>query len=85
MTNDDSSGSKAEDGRKVAGRKTFRLAYTMTCDLAVKELWPNGDGPENPSVEDVEELIEDCGGWRRVIGDWNLDESGDGHVFEVQS
>jgi hypothetical protein len=64
--------------------KRFRLSYTMTADLAVEQLWPDGDAPANPTAQDVERLISRCGGWQRVLRSWNLDEEeGDGHVLEV--
>jgi hypothetical protein len=66
--------------------KTFHLSYTMTADLTVEQLWPDGNAPVEPTVRDVELLILKDGGWPRVLIDWNLDnEDGDGHVFEVET
>jgi len=30
--------------------------------------------PENPTVKDIVELIRKCGGAKRIIEDWNLDD-----------
>jgi hypothetical protein len=66
--------------------KRFRLSYTMTADLTVEQLWPDGDAPAEPTARDVELLILKDGGWPRVLIDWSLDdEEGFGHVFEVET
>lgn len=66
--------------------KTFRLSYTMTADLTVEQIWPDGDAPANPTAKDVERVIEKDGGWGRVIRDWDLDDAGGyGHAFEVEA
>lgn len=67
--------------------KTFRLSYTMTADLTVEQLWPDGDAPSEPTAEDVQARINDWPRrWPGVLFDWNLDEEeGFGHVFEVET
>lgn len=63
--------------------KKFQLLYTIDVVLDTDEIWPDGDAPENPTVADVEKVIAKCGGWDRIIRDWDLDkESGDGQVVE---
>ena len=63
--------------------KKFLLQYTIDCTVSLDELWPENDGPENPTVEDVEDLINSCGGWERVILDWNLAEGAEAYVTSV--
>ncbi len=55
--------------------RTFLIQVTGAVRLTKSQLWPDGDGPENPTVEDVEELIEESGGISCVIRDWGLEES----------
>ena len=52
--------------------KTFILSVVGSVVLSEDAIWPDGDAPENPTEEDVEHLIEECGGIGRVIDDWNL-------------
>jgi hypothetical protein len=52
--------------------KKFRITFTVDVFLGVDAIWPDGDAPENPTADDVRELIEDEGGIVRVIDDWNL-------------
>lgn len=37
-----------------------------------EEMWPDDDGPDNPTAKDVVKLIEQYGGIRRAVEDWNL-------------
>ncbi len=54
--------------------KTFSFTISADVDLALHEIWPDGDAPENPTVDDVLEVIKKDGGKRAVIRDWNLDD-----------
>ena len=66
---------------EVRGKmKKFVIRYEAEATLDVKALWPDGDAPENPTEDDVRELIESCGGIHRVLGDWNL---GDRDLYDV--
>ena len=67
--------------------KKFSISYTIDVILDASEIWPDKDGPSDPTAADVLEVIEQCGGIRRVISDWDLDPNGDGHldVYEVKS
>lgn len=40
--------------------------------LAVQDVWPDGDAPENPSAEDVATVMREYGGLHGVITGWNL-------------
>jgi hypothetical protein len=64
--------------------KKFRIMIECDVELTVAQLWPDGDAPESPTDDDVLELIEECGGVERVLGDWNLDESLTLDVREVK-
>lgn len=41
--------------------------------FSVDEIWPDGDAPENPTVEDVIEVIRQSRGPSRFISDWSID------------
>jgi hypothetical protein len=62
--------------------KKFTITFSVDVTLTVDELWPDGDAPENPTVDAVRELIEDSGGIFKVIDDWNLSDRDDYHVDE---
>lgn len=55
--------------------KSFTLVFTGSVILTEGDLWPDDDAPENPTKEDVEELLEeyeyDIAG---LIRDWNLED-----------
>ena len=65
--------------------KKFSISYTIDVILDESQIWPDRDGPSNPTAEDVLQVIDQFGGIRRVIDDWDLDPGGDGHldVYEV--
>ncbi len=62
--------------------RVFDLSISIDVSIAASDLWPDGDGPENPTVQDVENLIKDCGGWDTVLTEWNLIESLRGTVID---
>ena len=53
-----------------------KFQFTFTCDVTLDRthLWPDEDGPEEPTLEDVVQLVRDHGDIRHVLGDWDLDE-----------
>lgn len=53
--------------------KSFKISISFEYDYSLDELWPDGDAPENPTVQDVVDLIEQCGGVRQVLHDWDMD------------
>jgi hypothetical protein len=57
--------------------RTFTVRISVDHTLPVSALWPDGDAPENPTAADVEELIENDGGYERIISEWNLDLHGE--------
>ncbi len=52
------------------------FAFSVSCDvrLSVKNLWPDGNAPEHPSVADVVALIQKDGGLRHILRAWDLDQ-----------
>jgi hypothetical protein len=49
---------------------SFNIEIDDTWDL--EDLWPDGNAPETPTLDDVVKLIQACGGPDRVAEDWNL-------------
>ena len=52
--------------------KKFRIVYESETLLSTDELWPDGNGPDDPTHEDVRKLILDEGGISKIMDDWNL-------------
>lgn len=54
------------------------MTFTITfpdCYLTVAEVWPDGDAPENPTGEDVANVMRKHGGFHGVVSDWSLLDS----------
>jgi len=51
---------------------TFCFDITINETLAVEQIWPDGGAPENPTVDDVIKVLQECGGPQRVDEDWDL-------------
>ncbi|RKZ99308.1 MAG: hypothetical protein DRQ42_08030 [Gammaproteobacteria bacterium] len=43
--------------------------------LTADQIWPDGDGPDNPTAEDVLARIEADGGALTVLDGWFLDDN----------
>lgn len=54
-------------------KKKFTIDLSGSFTFNVTQLWPDGDWPNDPSIEDVNKLIEKEGGAACVIAEWNLD------------
>lgn len=54
-------------------KKSFRIDIEGSYTLTIEQLWPDGDWPEDPTEEDVLELIEREGGANCIIAEWDLD------------
>lgn len=52
--------------------KQFRFYIEKTILLNEDEIWPDGDGPENPTTEDVWEEVRKEGGTAKILDNWNL-------------
>jgi hypothetical protein len=62
--------------------KRFEIRYEICEELAVDQIWPDGDAPENASADDVRKLLgRDA---HRTLADWDLDH-GDVSVREVET
>ena len=55
-------------------REGFNFTISSDCWLSIDDIWPDGDAPDNPTVDHVHAVIEQCGGAKVVIREWNLDE-----------
>lgn len=64
-------------------QKKFSIIYTLEVTLNKDEIWPDGDAPANPTAEDVKDVILKCGGFPKIIEDWNLDDGSDPEPFTV--
>jgi hypothetical protein len=54
-------------------RRGFEFTVEGALFLEIDDIWPDGDAPPNPTVDDVIKVISECGGPRRVMADWDLD------------
>ena len=53
--------------------QTFHIEITGWHDLTVRQIWPDGDAPENPTVEDVIKVMRECARSADVlVRDWDL-------------
>ncbi len=51
----------------------FRIEIRSSCELSIEQIWPDGNAPENPTIEDVRELLDDVDVIPgSVISKWNL-------------
>ena len=53
--------------------KAFTVVIDGNFELDIEQVWPDGDAPENPTVEDVAAVMRKCGGRFSVLNDWNLE------------
>ncbi len=56
--------------------KTFQFEWGGTASLTVEEIWPDGDAPENPTVDDVLAQVRKAGSLWQLASEWNLDLQG---------
>ena len=68
---------------RILGMKKFVIVYEVAANIEPSQLWPNGDGPVNPTPEDVKREIQNHGGITRVLDAWNLDELAHYEVYDV--
>jgi len=55
--------------------KYFNITIEGDHTLSIDEIWPDGDVPENPTAEDVRQLIKSQASMDEamyLIRDWNL-------------
>lgn len=51
---------------------TFLFHLEVEHELTLDQIWPDGDAPENPTIEDVKAVVEGYGTKQRVYEDWIL-------------
>ena len=54
----------------------FHIEWGGSDDLTAAEIWPDGDAPENPTVDDVIAEMRKSGSLSRLASDWNFDLQG---------
>lgn len=54
----------------------FHIEWGGEVTLPVTDIWPNGDGPEDPSVADVIKLMRKSGTLRNLCKEWHMDIEG---------
>jgi hypothetical protein len=62
----------ADRATQEISMKVFHFNISHEESLTVEEIWPDGDAPENPTLDDVLAVIAKCGGRRRILDDWGL-------------
>lgn len=50
----------------------FTVSLSGNVEMSVKEVWPDGDAPDNPTAEDVVEQMKREGTIPRMLENWNL-------------
>ena len=50
----------------------FMFEWSVDEWFTLAEIWPDGDAPENPTVEDVMAVIKKHGDTSAVLRDWNV-------------
>jgi hypothetical protein len=56
----------------MAEEKSFFIEVGDEAHLTVDEIWPDGNAPDNPTVEDVIKVIRDYGKWNFAT-DWGFE------------
>lgn len=54
--------------------KSFTLTFQCTVTLDESQIWPDMNGPSEPTADDVANVIDDCGGALEVLREWSLDD-----------
>jgi hypothetical protein len=52
--------------------EAFTIRLVVEERVLVCDIWPEDDGPEDPTVDDVRRVLEACGPPLRVADDWCL-------------
>ena len=50
----------------------FSIELDASLDLSIQEIWPDGDAPDNPTVDDVLKVLSNHGSVGTVLGDWGF-------------
>lgn len=64
--------------------KQFIIEFSGRAVLNEEEIWPDGDAPEEPNSEDVQEIVESEGLCARsILDEWNLGDVLRMRVYET--
>ena len=66
-------GMQAVSERNVSKRPGFIIDLHGSWDLAVEDIWPDGDAPENPTAEMVAQRMRDYGPMMFTLREWCLE------------
>ena len=58
---------------KTVSKEQFRITFSGTFSMTTEEIWPDGDGPENPTASDVKNRMINQGGKASLLSGWNLE------------
>ena len=50
----------------------FRFRIECDVELSNRDIWPDGDAPENPTVEDVVARVKQSTHEQGFVRDWNM-------------
>ena len=53
-------------------KPSFHFSIEADVSLDVGDIWPDGDAPENPTLEHVLEVIKKAGGAQWILENWNF-------------
>ncbi len=57
-------------------KKKWKVKFNVACELTMKQIWPDGDAPENPTSQDVIDVMQlDQHTPAELIREWNLDRN----------
>lgn len=63
--------------------KKFRFSISGESILGIKDIWPAGNPPENPTIEDVERVLAKYRSIDQLLSDWNLEDDFAWKISEV--
>lgn len=67
---------------KKEKERLFDLDISLNVILKIDEIWPDGDWPDDPTVEDVARLIaEETTGIVDLVEKWGIDTEDEGMVM----
>lgn len=62
--------------------RKFRVSFDGEIMLTSDQIWPDGDGPDEPTAIDVAALMRREGTICTLLQEWNLDDALDVYVDE---
>lgn len=54
--------------------KTFHIIFDGHVTFSVDDVWPDGDAPDNPTADDVAEVMRSTGEKWLVMREWGLNQ-----------